>query len=113
MLCSRSGNLECVKLLLEANHESLHSLEYRLRTPIYYAVFEGHVEIVRFLLDQGATVDQRYTSTREHTLWLIRLHCDWRYFRVRGNLNAMHGQHAITSCNALQFAPFFSSKLSC
>ena len=84
MLCSRSGNLECVKLLLEANHESLHSLEYRLRTPIYYAVFEGHVEIVRFLLDQGATVDQRYISTREHTLWLIRLHSDWLYFRVRG-----------------------------
>ncbi|XP_074605773.1 transient receptor potential cation channel subfamily A member 1-like isoform X1 [Acropora palmata] len=58
-LATESGNLECVKLLLEANHESLHSLEYRLRTPIYYAVFEGHVEIVRFLLDQGATVDQR------------------------------------------------------
>ncbi|XP_067045027.1 transient receptor potential cation channel subfamily A member 1-like isoform X2 [Acropora muricata] len=58
-LATESGNLECVKLLLEANRESLHSLEYRLRTPIYYAVFEGHVEIVRFLLDQGATVNQR------------------------------------------------------
>ena len=59
----RGGNLGCVKVLLEANPKSLHSMEYRLRTPIHYAAFEGHVHLVKFLLDRGANADQRFVVT--------------------------------------------------
>lgn len=62
----RSGSLKCVKMLLEANPKSLHSMEYRLRTPIHYAASEGHAHIIKFLLDQGANPDQRYAGRRQY-----------------------------------------------
>ncbi|XP_078348823.1 transient receptor potential cation channel subfamily A member 1-like isoform X2 [Oculina patagonica] len=58
-MATESGSLACVRALLDANLKSLHSAEYRLRTPIHYAAFEGHVHLVKFLLDKGANPDQR------------------------------------------------------
>lgn len=55
----RSGSLACVRALLEANPKSIDSMEYRLRTAMHYAAFEGHVHLVKFLLDKGANPDQR------------------------------------------------------
>ncbi len=52
--------MACVRALLDANLKSLHSAEYRLRNPIHYAAFEGHVHLVKFLLDKGANPDQRW-----------------------------------------------------
>ena len=66
----RSGNLACVKLLLEANPKSLHNTEYRMRTPIHYAAFEGHVHVVKFLLDQGANPDYRSVTVFNRSLVL-------------------------------------------
>lgn len=66
----RSGNLACVKLLLEANPKSLHNTEYRMRTPIHYAAFEGHVHVVKFLLDQGANPDYRSLTVFNRSLVL-------------------------------------------
>ena len=59
LLCFRSGNLACVRALLQANPKSLHSVEYRLRTALHFAAYEGHLHLVKFLLDNGANPDQR------------------------------------------------------
>ena len=67
----RSGSLACVKLLLEANPKSLHNTEYRMRTPIHYAGFEGHVHVVKFLLDQGANPDYRSVTVFNRSLVLL------------------------------------------
>jgi ankyrin repeat protein len=47
------GNLEVVKRLL-ARDPSLVNTQYAYRTPIYFAVRENQLDVVRFLLDQGA-----------------------------------------------------------
>lgn len=60
--------------MLEANPESLHNLEYRLRTPLHYAACEGHVEIMKFLLDQGAKINQR--DENHLTPLMIAAHMD-------------------------------------
>lgn len=59
----RSGNLGCVKVLLEANPNSLHSMESRQRTAIHFAALEGRVHLVKFLLDRGTNADQRFAVT--------------------------------------------------
>jgi len=59
VLCFRSGNLACVRALLEVNSKSLHSMEYRLRTALHFAAYEGHLHLVKFLLENGANPDQR------------------------------------------------------
>lgn len=59
LLCFRSGNLACVRALLQANPKSLHGVEYRLRTALHFAAYEGHLHLVKFLLDNGANPDQR------------------------------------------------------
>ena len=51
-----------MKLLLERNPDSLHTSDYRFRVPLHYAAIEGHIEVVKFLLDQGANVDSRQVN---------------------------------------------------
>ncbi|XP_020632929.1 transient receptor potential cation channel subfamily A member 1-like isoform X2 [Orbicella faveolata] len=58
-MATESGNLACVRALLRANPKSLHNVEYRLRTSLHFAAYEGHLHLVKFLLDNGANPDQR------------------------------------------------------
>ena len=48
-----AGDLKAVKRLLKKDH-SLVRTHYGYRTPIYFAVRENRVEVVRFLLEHGA-----------------------------------------------------------
>ena len=57
-LC-RKGDLSCVRVLLEACPESIHSTDFRLQNCLHFAASHGHFSVVKYLLDQGAAVDSR------------------------------------------------------
>jgi ankyrin repeat protein len=55
---TRNGDLDRVKALV-ARHPGLARYEYNYTPPIYFAVREGHADIVRYLLDLGADPTMR------------------------------------------------------
>src|SRR3954452_24834801 len=50
---SRSGDLDQVKKLAAQRRELVRA-EYSYTPPLHFAVREGHLDVVRFLVDQGA-----------------------------------------------------------
>src|SRR4051794_26368418 len=56
MLCaSRDGHLKRVKTLLSRRPDLVHC-EYNYTPPMHFAVREGHADLVRYLVEQGADV---------------------------------------------------------
>lgn len=53
LLASRNGDLKKVKELRDECPELIYA-QYNYTPPIHFAVREGHIELVRYLLDQGA-----------------------------------------------------------
>ena len=62
---SWSGDLDQVKALV-ARRRELALCEYNYTPPIHFAVREGHLEMVRFLLEQGA--DPTYRTYPFHDI---------------------------------------------
>lgn len=58
LVASKRGDLEAVKQIAGECHELLFA-QYNYTTPIHFAVREGHVELVKYLLDNGAH-DSKY-----------------------------------------------------
>ena len=59
MQAVRQGDLARVKSLIEANPELLNTGDQRQCRPIHWATNDGRIEIVRWLLDQGADITVR------------------------------------------------------
>jgi len=53
LVASRNGNLDEVKHLVKQCPELIYA-QYNYTPPIHFAVREGHVELVKYLLDNGA-----------------------------------------------------------
>jgi hypothetical protein len=53
---ARKGDLASVKAALESKADVESKTRYG-QTPLYLAAMNGHIEVVKFLLDQGAKVD--------------------------------------------------------
>src|SRR6187401_74504 len=53
LVASRNGNLEEVKHLIKECPELIYA-QYNYTPPIHFAVREGHVELVKYLLSNGA-----------------------------------------------------------
>lgn len=53
LIASNRGDLEIVKRLSDESHELLYA-QYNYTPPIHFAVREGHVDLVKYLLDNGA-----------------------------------------------------------
>jgi len=53
LVASKSGNIETVKKLANECPELLYA-QYNYTPPIHFAVREGHVELVKYLLNNGA-----------------------------------------------------------
>src|SRR5258705_8663991 len=60
LVASRNGNLEEVKHLVNECPELIYA-QYNYTPPIHFAVREGHLELVKYLLDNGAH-DPKYRS---------------------------------------------------
>jgi ankyrin repeat protein len=53
LVASRDGNIEKVKRLVDECYELIYA-QYNYTPPIHFAVREGHAELVKYLLDNGA-----------------------------------------------------------
>lgn len=53
LVASKRGDLEAIKSMGKECHELLYA-QYNYTPPIHFAVREGHVELVKYLLKQGA-----------------------------------------------------------
>ena len=53
LVASKRGDLEAVKKMADGCHELLYA-QYNYTPPIHFAVREGHIELVRYLLANGA-----------------------------------------------------------
>lgn len=60
LVASKSGDLEAVKRMTDECHELLYA-QYNYTPPIHFAVREGHIELVKYLLDNGAH-DPKYKN---------------------------------------------------
>ena len=57
LMISQNGNIEIVRLLLEAGADPNIHKTPPIQTPLMAASAQGHIEIVRMLLDAGAKVE--------------------------------------------------------
>jgi len=60
LVASKNGDLETVKEMGDECHELLYA-QYNYTPPIHFAVREGHTELVKYLLKQGAH-DPKYRT---------------------------------------------------
>jgi hypothetical protein len=78
---SRSGDLATVKTAIESGA----ALETRTpygQTPLYLAAMNGHEEVVRFLLDKGASTDVRDTFYKAPMLGFVLQRKHWEVARL-------------------------------
>jgi hypothetical protein len=57
--CAYHGLTSSVKRLLSIRNIDVHSIDYLGKTPLFLAAMNGHAEIVRLLVLQGADIDSR------------------------------------------------------
>src|SRR5215472_7280754 len=74
---SRDGDLDRVKDLV-ARHPDLVRAEYNYTPPIHFAVREGHIELVRFLVEHGADVSSYRTYPFQDSLLTMAEDRDYR-----------------------------------
>ena len=55
----REGNLESIRKGVGENPELLHATDSRGATPLIMAAYYNHIPVVRYLLDQGARIDEK------------------------------------------------------
>ena len=53
LVASKNGDLEAVKKMVDESPELIYA-QYNYTPPIHFAVREGHTELVKYLLDNGA-----------------------------------------------------------
>jgi ankyrin repeat protein len=71
LTASRSGDLDKVKALV-ARRPELVRCEYNYTPPLHFAVREGHIEVVRFLMDHGADLNYHTYSFNDSLMTMAR-----------------------------------------
>jgi ankyrin repeat protein len=62
------GDLEEVRRLVQQDHQLLDA-EWNSYTPLKAAAWKGRVEVVRYLLDEGADINLRPLAPIAHFSW--------------------------------------------
>jgi ankyrin repeat protein len=78
---SREGNLELVKILLEDMKADVHQITLDGRTGLMDAAANGHVEVVKFLLEHNANADQEDFNGRNAAMLAIN-NRKWKVVQV-------------------------------
>src|ERR1044071_3578585 len=84
LVASKEGNLQKVKALIEETPELIYA-QYNYTPPIHFAVREGHIELVKFLLAQGAHAPGYKIYPFQETLQTIAQ--DRGYYEIAALLN--------------------------
>ena len=58
----REGNLPAIEALVDRHPDLLHSRDQRGSTPLILAGYYNHQDVVRFMLERGAPVDEKDSS---------------------------------------------------
>jgi ankyrin repeat protein len=72
----RTGDLEKVKALLESHGEWLNKPDQNQKTPLHLALESGHIDMARYLIEQGADInllDKDKSSPLHNAAYLGRL----------------------------------------
>ena len=81
LAASRAGDLAAVKSLVEKGAAVETKTAYG-QTPLYLAAMNGHEEVVRFLLDKGATTDVRDTFYKAPMLGFVLQRKHWEVAKL-------------------------------
>ena len=66
------GNFELVKFIYDIKQDSIHYISANTETDaLKAACFEGHKEIIDFLIEKGSSFSQRYFFNRTHPLYFV------------------------------------------
>ena len=84
---SRSGDVAAVKTAL-ANGATLEAKTPYGQTPLYLAAMNGHEEVVRFLLDKGASTDVRDTFYKASMLAFVMQRKHWEVAKLLAGKSA-------------------------
>ncbi len=68
---ARRGNLEIVKSLLQKDPSLATAKDKRQLTPLHYAVFGGHTEVVLFLIEKKADVNAGDSTGNTPFMWAV------------------------------------------
>src|SRR4051794_28091330 len=81
LAASRAGDLVAVKSSIEKGAAVETKTPYG-QTPLYLAAMNGHEEVVRFLLDKGATTDVRDTFYKAPMLGFVLQRKHWEVAKL-------------------------------
>jgi len=70
LVASRDGNLEKIKALVDVCPELVYA-QYNYTPPVHFAVREGHIDLVRYLIEKGAHAPEYITYPFKDTLQQI------------------------------------------
>jgi uncharacterized protein len=84
LVASKEGDLDAVKKMGNECHELLYA-QYNYTPPIHFAVREGHVELVKYLLKQGAHDPKYKTYPFQDSLQTIAN--DRNFYEIESLLN--------------------------
>jgi len=75
-MAAQEGDLVKVKMILAKNPESIHIKDQNGWTPLHAACFGGHLDIVKFLISEGADINALSDAMNTTLHWAIHSYSD-------------------------------------